>query len=155
MNRRLFNITSLLSAVLLGASLALSLATLWLNPWQHRISFTPQFHVGVSNGRGNFASGLGNLVFFSSEEWGPVFNAITGLADRNGKVHLVPGLDRDVLWNSFGVYYRCLYRHDSTTHWTLAIDLVYPLLLLAILPSIWAIHRYKSRKGRPQVNEVK
>ena len=143
MARRLFNFMSLLSTVLLGCTLVLSLSTHWLNPWDHRISFTPQFHAGVDNGRSNVNSGLGKLVFCSSEEWGPAFCVITGGIGSDGKVHLIQRLDRDVLWNSFGVYYRCLYYHDRTTLWTLSVDLGYPFLAFAILPSIWAVRRYK------------
>lgn len=147
MARRLFNIISLVSAILLGVTLMLSLATHWLSPWKYRISFSSQFHAGLSRARGDFYSGLGDLVFFSTKESGPLFSLITGIVGNDGKVHMAPGLDRDAGWDLFGVYWRCLYRHDGVRSWTLTIDLIYPFLLFAIAPSVWAALWYQRNRA--------
>jgi hypothetical protein len=137
MTPRLLNYTAFASAILAGFTLILYLTESQLNPWNYRISITPEFHMGVAQN---------SLVVFNSAEFGPVLNAITGIGDSEGKVHLVVAQD---VWRQFGgLYYRYIQQRDGRVFWMLAVNVGYPLLLFTVLPAAWIYRCIKQRRGR-------
>jgi hypothetical protein len=140
MTGRLLNYITFASAILAGCTLILYLTESHLNPWDHRISITPEFHVGVMH---DFTRS--SLAIFNSAEFGPIFNAVTGIADSEGKVHLV--VAQDVGWQFGGIYYRYIQRRDGIIFWTLAVNVGYPLLLFTVLPAAWIYRCAKRQRG--------
>jgi len=118
------------SCILCGVSLILLLLSLFLNPRDHRISFTEDYHLGLWRGR---------IVFFSDPEYGPYRGSIIGLTDADGNVY--PPLEREIKWgDSLGVYFR-YFRWTDSTLWTLTVSLLWPMgifgLPFAICVCVW------------------
>jgi len=62
MARRTFNVACLVSPILLVITLAMCVAGFVLNPWDHRVSLSDEFHVGVMSPRwGDFLLGREEL----------------------------------------------------------------------------------------------
>jgi hypothetical protein len=138
MVQRLFSYTSLASAILAVVTLVFLLSRSDLSPSKDRISLTPELHVGVLH---NFTQS--SLVVFDNLEFGPVFNAVTGVADADGRIYSF--VDRDTAWHRFGIYLRQIERRDGITCMTFAVSLYYFLLLFAFLPSIWILRHWRQR----------
>ena len=131
---RAFNIGVLVSVVLLGVTVALWVAALNSNQWDHRLSLGNSFHIGVCG------PGLDSrLVFFSDSEYGPYSGSIIQL---NGS----PPLERKIgFGDTLGIYYRYFRFPDGgPTLWTLMLSLWYPTILFVVLPIIWWI-RYRRK----------
>jgi len=161
-----FKIATLLSFVLLLATLGLSLATRWLNPWDHRVSLSEHFHISVWEGFSG--DKLGMLVFYNNAQYGPYRGSIISLSDdkappsirrgwsaldydfgqitsfkRNGSVELI-----EKACDLPGVYFRHIWWPDQPMPlWTLMISPAYPLVLFGILPAIWAFRHWKKLSG--------
>ncbi|MHC4691816.1 MAG: hypothetical protein ACYS67_03670 [Planctomycetota bacterium] len=180
MARRCFTITSLISSVLLGFTLVLTIAAVWLNPWKQRLTITDSFHIGLG-----FQDDLiGRIVFFNDSKYGPYQGSIMGLSDKEGNLLYEGGRARPIrkcLWSvgdysichvdyvneqgepvlkrracDFpGIYYRYFVWPD-TSLWTLAVSFLYPLLLFALLPALWIGRKlmqrrhYTKPKSQPQ-----
>ena len=130
MSQRIFAIASLASAVLWGCVILLWASSFILNPRDQRLSVTDTFHVGLLKGR---------IVFFNDKDYGPYQGSIIAIGDEH--------LPRSVAWGDrYGVYYRYFAWSDSTL-WTLSVSLLYPVVLLAILPVIRLWKRSRIRKA--------
>ena len=132
----------LASAMLWVLSVVGAFLTLALNPWDHHLSPTPEFRVGVWSGFSlpHPVRGLCNpdpvLVFF---------NQIDGryrgsLYTVEGDPH--PPVVTRVDWGFPRIYYRH-FRYDKAVEWTLMVSLWYPLILFAIGPVVWGVSRWK------------
>jgi hypothetical protein len=142
MLRRSFKFVSAASAVMLGATLILSIATFILNPWQHYISFSDTFHVGVWRG----GDTLGRIVMFSDAGYGPYRGSLLQITDGDGNAF--PVFDKEVRFGgSFGIYYR-YFRREEWVLWTMVLSLWYPATLFSILPAIRLIVRRQSASDK-------
>jgi len=141
MSGGLLKYVTLLSAMLFVASLLLLLAALVLNPWDHSLSVTRDFHVGVR------ARGLdARLVCFNDKDYRPYTGSIIQLVDSQGNVY--PPLLRETrVGDSCGVYYR-YFRSKDAILWTLMISLWYPVALFAVLPTLCAVKSLRCRAHR-------
>ncbi len=111
-------VLSCLTVILLVLSLA-------MNPWDHRISLSDDFHVGLWAGR---------AVFFNDAEYGPYRGSIIGLTDSDGNAD--PPLEREIKWgDSLGVYFR-YFRWPDSTLWTLMVSLLWPLAIFGLPTAI-------------------
>ena len=142
MATKTFQFVCVLSFVLCGITVLLFALSFVLNPWDHRISFTDDFHVGLMQGR---------VVFFSDAEPGPYQGSIIGIVDDNGNVY--PPLEREIGWgDTLGIYFRYFRWTDSdSTLWTLTVSLLWPLAIFG-LPSafricLWWRSRVASRRN--------
>jgi hypothetical protein len=141
MPRRLFNVASFVSAVLAGGTLVLSLAMFVSSPWNHRVSLTNRFHVGVWSGFGGDT--LGRLVIFNDDQYGPYRGSVVQIGDGKGNAY--PRFDRELArGDSFGIYYRYFRESNGTTLWTLMVSLWYPLILFALLSAAWVVRKRRS-----------
>lgn len=135
MQNRLFNVASVVSAVLLCLIVVAWFAAGAVDPRKHFVCLSNGWHLSI-NARGADA----RLQVFNDPSYGPYIGSIIGLAgDRNGPK--VSGVG-DVA----GVYYRMIRWPDGTSLWTLSLSLVYPLLVTLPLPLTWLIRR--SRRPR-------
>jgi hypothetical protein len=129
-----------------GLTVALSLAGFVTNPCDHRLSVTESFHVGIWGGFDGPTFGC--LMFFNNAQYGPYRGSIIGLSagpDDPPQYQLSAWGD----WDYSGVYSRHIYWPDSdTTLWTLAISLLYPLFLFAMLPLAWMWRHWSARRLR-------
>jgi hypothetical protein len=134
MTHRVLAITTWISGIALIASLVLASASVWLDPWQQRLSFGKDVHVGVWSAWGP------RLIFFNDAEYGPYRGSTIALVDDGGNTY-----PRDFKPSGFGdvagVYYRhFVWTNTNDTLWTLMVSLWYPIVLFAALPG-WAIVR--------------
>lgn len=158
MTHRIFNIASVVSAVGVGCSLLLWLATFVISPWDHRVSFTDGFNVSVWSGFSGDT--LGRLVIYSDAKYGPYRGSIKGIGGENaqkerwgwhhgdydfGKITFTnPNgtVDRLRLGDLPGIYFRHFQIHGKArTLWTLMVSIWYPLILFSIFPGAWIIRR--------------
>jgi hypothetical protein len=97
-----------ISAVLLAISLFLAIASIWLDPMQHRLSLNDDFHLSVQ------ARGLDTrIVFFNHADYGPYRGSMVGILDAQGNVY--PPLEVKRYFGDFaGVYYRYFRWSDAT-----------------------------------------
>jgi hypothetical protein len=115
------------SAVLLVITLAVVIAGIWANPWDHAISFNQDFYIAVWN-RG-FDS---RLVFFNDREYGPYRGSIIALVD-SAKPR--SPFERELRFgDTWGIYYRYFRWPNGQVLWTLMMSLWYPVAIFAILP---------------------
>jgi hypothetical protein len=130
--RRWFDAAALVSTTILGATVVLWLIGSAISP----LSITDSFHIGVWSGFD------GRLVFYNDKEYGPYHGSIIALSDAPP-----PRVQIQAWGNSFGVYYRHFYFPKSgKTLWTLAISLLYPFFLFAIVPLAWGRCRWWSAR---------
>ena len=106
-------------ALLLG----LSIASVWINPWDQYFSISRQFHIGI------WGQGLDvRLVFFNDADYGPYRGSMISLDGD-------PPLDRAVYFgDTAGIYYR-YFRVAGSSLWTLMLLIWYPIALFATLPA--------------------
>lgn len=130
------------SFVLCGITILLFALSFVLNPWDHRISFTDDFHVGLMQGQ---------VVFFSDAEPGPYLGSIIGIVDENGNVY--PPLEREIGWGeTLGVYFRYFRWTDSdSTLWTLTVSLWWPLTIFGLPSAFPLCLRWRSRVASRQI----
>ncbi len=143
---RTFDVASLISSILLGCTVVLWASAFAISPWDHRLSMSSTFHVGVWGGfDGPF---VGRLVFFSDKEYGPYRGSVICLSDSQGNLSR-PMITR--AWgDAFGVYYRHFHWLDTgETLWTLMVSLAYPLLIFSVLPAAWLWRRCRQLKAPP------
>jgi hypothetical protein len=162
MKRRWFKTICLTSEVLLGLTVGLTIAALWLNPWKQHLSVTDSFHIGLF--RGFRDEVIGRIVFFNDSEHGPYGGSIIGSVDAKGNLLYEGGrarLSRKFFWRVGrysiyrgayvdeqgeavredslcdlpGIYYR-RFEWAEATVWTLAVSLWYPLFLFGLLPGL-------------------
>ena len=89
MARKAIQFACMTSLVLFGVSVVLVALSLSLNPWDHRVSLTDEFHIGLWRGR---------VVFFNDAEYGPYRGSIISLVPADGNLH--PPLEREITWGS-------------------------------------------------------
>lgn len=122
------------SFVLFGVSVILFALSFGVNPWDQRISFTDDFHVGLLRGR---------IVFFNDVACGPYQGSIIGLVDGDGNVY--PPLEREINWgDSLGVYVR-YFRWTDSTLWTLTVSLLWPLGIFGLPCAFWMFLCWRRR----------
>lgn len=135
MIRRIFNVASLISALLLASTLLVWAWSFWADPWKDHLSINSGFHVGVYAGR----------VDFFSDESGPYHGSIISLSDANG-VPVRPYVKRG-FGDAFGLYYRHIrFVQSGATLWTLSVSLAYPLAMFAVLPAIWGWKQWRTKR---------
>ncbi len=126
MARQTLTIATWVSGALLSLMLVLAFASIWINPWDHRLSLSDGFHVGVL-GRGFDV----RLAFFNDADYGPYRGSITRLDEHPVRVlHF---------GDTAGVYYR-YFRWADYTLWTLMVSVWYPTAFFAILPA-WRLRQ--------------
>ena len=131
---RIFNIASLIFAAMLACTMLLWLSAFVVNPWDHSLSVTSDFHVGIWGGFDGLP--VGNVVFFNNKEYGPYRGSIITLSGDDGG--LPPSLQATAWGPAYGVYYRHFHWLDSGTNlWTLMVSLAYPFALFSVLPVAW------------------
>ncbi|MEX0702389.1 MAG: hypothetical protein WD069_09865 [Planctomycetales bacterium] len=126
------------STFMLAIAVLLFLAGYLLSPWDHFLSFSDDFHVGV------WGRGLDSrIVFFNDVEYGPYCGSIIGLIDADGNVH-PPREREEAFGDSWGIYYR-YFQWPESTLWTLMVSLWYAVAVFAIMPSVcllrWTLRR--------------
>jgi hypothetical protein len=166
-SHRKFNVASLVSLVLAIFTLVLWLLTFAVTPWDHRISFTKNFHVSVWSG---FSSDtLGRLVVFNNAQYGPYRGSTMGIGGPNthevrqgwhtanydsgfGQITYIGErgevVDRVRACTLPGIYFRHFLVHDQPLPlWTLMVSFWYPLFLFSVLPTVWIFRRWRSRRS--------
>lgn len=132
-----FNRCCIVSVTLLAATLILLPFSWVANPRLHYVSLTDTLHVGLCcRGLRDLDRG-GCLVFFNDSLRGPYRG---GLISVNIEGVVYGGPDHEVRADWFGVYYR-YFRWPDDMVWTLMIRLFYPILLFAVLPTVWLVPR--------------
>lgn len=166
MTRRWLDIATVVSGVFVSFTVVLWLATFAISPWDHRLSFTQHFHVGVWSGFSGDT--LGRLVFFNNGEYGPYRGSIIALADTNhpsakrgwsigdydmGRITDYNGKGEVAIQERVcdlpGIYFRhihTLWPKEYPPLWTLMVSLWYPLFLFSILPVAWIFRRWRLRR---------
>ena len=151
---RLRKISTIVSAVLCGLLVALYVVSYCLDRSAQFFHLTPSFHVGFSNG---------GAYFFSHDQ--PWLDGIISLSDTNATKPVVSswhigdyygfyhsssverhgsdsGLLTVTIFNLPGSRFRGVsYFWESRPIWTFLVSLWYPILLLAVLPTLWFYRR--------------
>lgn len=151
---RLRKISTFVSAVLCGLLIALYAVSYYLDRPAQCIRVTPSFHIGFRDG---------GAYFFSHDQ--PWLDGTISLVGTNAPKDVVsswhmgnyygfyhsssverPGSDSGLLtvtiFNFPGSRFREVsYFWESRPIWTLLVSLLYPILLLAILPALWFYSR--------------
>jgi hypothetical protein len=137
MIHRAFAIATILSAVFLGITVFLAVASNCdIDTQQHRVSITGNCHATVAHGR---------IVFFNNAKFGPYLGGAVALSDDVGVVR--PHTETTGFGDAWGIYYRHVRWLDSDDIvWTAAISPAYPVLVFALLPAIWAGCRWRRRR---------
>src|SRR5271157_3829938 len=135
MFRRIFNTLSLFSAILLACTIILWAWSFWTDPRKDCVSFSGNFHVAVENGR---------VSFFNVKDYGPYHGSLISLSSAQGPAF--PAFaERRGFGDTLGVYYRYFRWADSgIVLWTLSVTLLYPMVVFAMLPTIWAWKRWRA-----------
>gem|GEM_PF-5709135 len=164
-SHRRFNVASLVSLVLAVFTLVLWLLTFAVTPWDHRISFTQNFHVSVWRG---FSDDIpGRLVFFNATN-GPFVGGTIALSStndpppvrriwhlgKNGFGHITilqrGGEISERFCDLPGVYFRHIrWFNNYLPVWTLAISFWCLFFLFSILPMVWIFRRWRARYSKP------
>ena len=125
--KRIFDVVTLISAVLFVCVLLLLIVSHWIDPHEHHVSFSEDFHVSVYDR---------HLAFFNVSEYGPYTGSIIAL-DIGG---VMPSIKKVSFGYTFGIYYRYFKWADTNdVLWTLLINLWYLLVLFSALPVIRCI----------------
>ena len=139
MAHRVLRISTCLSTALLAIAVALCIAGIWINPWDHRLSLSDTFHVAVWGREWDT-----RLVFFNDAEYGPYRGSIIALVDDQGNGY--PAFEREVRFgDTAGIYHRYFRWPGGVTLWTFMLSLWYPIALFAILPLRWCVVRCRAR----------
>ena len=156
----------LISFACLVFTLALAGLSFATSPWDHRISFTHGFHVGVWNCR---------IMFFNDADYGPYRGSIIHLSGADGILLYRGSISREVrdkvcVLGEYG-FVRTHYvdvnsagsvmqgdtycelpaishRHFASLEpilWTLMVSLAYPAVIFSVLPLIWCARGLKHR----------
>jgi len=135
MTRRIFNTLSLISAILLACTIILWAWSFWTDPRKDCVSFSRNFHVAVENVR---------VSFFNVKDYGPYHGGILSLA--SGEETAFPAFaERRGFGDTLGIYYRYFRWADSgIILWTLSVTLLYPMIVLAVLPTVGAWKRWRA-----------
>jgi hypothetical protein len=158
-----------LSGVSFLLAAVLSMVSYSLDMQRHSVALSPRFHVGFFDGRAWFYSHewpyTGSTIHISDGDrvtyGGSVGHRINPTASWRlgdygkfretyvGDAREVVG--RDTGSDFPGIYYRAFDWVGHEPLWTLRISLLYPLLLLAGIPALWASRwlrlKYKERIG--------
>jgi hypothetical protein len=138
MKFRMLKAASIISTLLLVLTLIFCVASIWINPWNYRLSLSNNFHLGVWGQTFDI-----RLVIFNDAEYGPYRGSIISVSDGQGNEF--PKVDRKIgFGDTAGVYYRYFRWPDSTVLWTLMISLWYFVALFAILPTLWIVRHLRS-----------
>lgn len=164
-SHRKFNVASLVSLVLAIFILVLWLLTFAVTPWDHRISFTRNFHVSVWSGFSGDT--LGRLVVFNNAQYGPYRGSIMSIGGKNthetrwgwhmrdydfGQITFTTQkgeVDKVRVCDLPGIYFRDFQIHsENRPLWTLMVSLWYPLFLFSILPAVWIFRCWLLRRSQ-------
>jgi len=133
--KRIFNFVTIISTALFILILLLLVLSHWIDPHEHRLSFSKDFHVSVYDR---------DLAFFNNSEYGPYRGSIIAL-DVQGQM---PSIRKVAFGYTFGIYFRYFKWADTgDVLWTLLLNLWYLLALFSVLPVIWLSLRFCSKKG--------
>jgi hypothetical protein len=106
----------------LAVTLMLAVSTFWINAYDHHLSLTDEFHVGVGIYSPSFHP---RLVVFNNTDYGPYRGSLIGLSDGQGGIVGGP-LQMRYFGDTAGIYYRWFLWPEGTI-WTLMISLWYPI----------------------------
>jgi hypothetical protein len=136
MIRRIFNALSLISAIFLTCTIILWAWSFWTDPRKECLSFSENFHVAVENGR---------VSFFNVKDYGPYHGSVISLSSGEETAYS-SFAERRGFGDTLGIYYRYFRWADSgIILWTLSVTLLYPMIVLAVLPTIWAWKRWRAK----------
>jgi hypothetical protein len=136
MLRRVFNTLSMISASFLACMVLLWVWSFWTDPRKDyfSLSFSDDFHVAVLNGR---------VEFFNVKDYGPYHGSIIGIAG------VTKFAERRGFGDAYGIYYRYFrWAESEAVLWTLSVNLLYPLIVFAALPTIWAWLWWRAKSSR-------
>jgi len=136
MFRRIFNMLSLVSAILLAATIILWAWSFWTDPRKDCLAFSGDSHVAVEYGR---------VSFFNDKEYGPYHGSIIALTSPEMPIERIFA-ERRGFGDTAGIYYRYFRWADSgAILWTLSISLFYPIIVFVVLPFIWVWKRWRHK----------
>ena len=142
MKPRIFDTLSLISAILLACTIILWPWSFWAEPGKDYLSFTDEFHVGVYRGR---------LDLFNSEY--PYHGSIIAITSLERPIERIFS-ERRAFGDTVGIYYRYFCWADSgAVLWTLSVSLLYPLIVFAVLPTIWGWKWWRVRSFCPNAQK--
>lgn len=132
MIRHRFNLAALISLCLFVLVVFLCISTLWLNPWDHYISLTPQLNIAVIGD-----DTIGRVVIFNDDAYGPY---------RGSMIDSTTVIAEHHFGDTAGIYFR-YFRWSTGTLWTLMASFWYPAVLFGVLPLIWIVTYRKTDSG--------
>ena len=145
LKRRIFNTISLISAVLLVCTISLGTWSFWTDPRTDCLSMGDEFHVAVQYGR---------VSFFNVKNYGPYHGSIISLSSSKDSADGVFAVRRG-FGDACGIYYRYFrWAESGDVLWTLSVSLVYPLILFAVLPTVWTLRRWRAGRLRGDHEEM-
>jgi len=135
MKSRIFNTVSLISAILLACTIFLWAWSFWTDPRKDCLSFSGDFHVAVQHGR---------VVFFNVKDYGPYHGSIIALTSPEWPIERIFS-KQQAFGDICGIYYRYFRWADSgDVLWTLSVSLFYPMIVFAVLPTIWVWKQWRA-----------
>jgi hypothetical protein len=141
---RLFSFSVLLSTVTLCLLCIAWLVAGFTNPCAQHLNLNHQWHIGLDS------RGIDARMEIFSGSYGPYSGGITSVAGPHGQLPDTPRVLG--FGDTLGVYFRRVPIPSGGYWWTLSLSLAYPLVLAAILPSVWVLrHRKRTslRRGFP------
>ncbi|MFW6114477.1 MAG: hypothetical protein ACOC7K_01925 [bacterium] len=142
MAHRPISFAAAISFSLLAVILALAIASIWIHPWNHRLTITEGFHIGAWGRDWDV-----RLVLCNDLDYGPYCGSIIGIVDDEGNVQ--PPLEDEAHFGDMaGIYYR-YFRWADATLWTLMVSLWYPASMSAVLPALWLLRSRRRDKDDP------
>jgi len=78
------------------------------------------------------------LIAFNNVQYGPPICVIMGINGSESSDW------SETFWKSAGIFYRCISRRGRGESWVFGINLLYIVLLLAIVPAFWFFRRNRA-----------
>lgn len=119
--------------IALAVTLILAVSSFWINAYDHHLSLTNEFHVGVVNASRWFDP---RFVLFNNTDYGPYRGSLIGLSDGQGGIVGGP-LKMRHFGDTAGIYYRWFLWPEGVNWWTLMVSLWYPTAFFAAFLVWW------------------
>lgn len=131
----------------LAVTLTLAVSTFWINAYDHHLSLTDEFHVGVGNYSPSFHP---RFVVFNNTDYGPYRGSLIGLSDGQGGIVGGP-LQMRYFGDTAGIYYRWFLWPDGVILWTLMISLWYPIAFFTAALVLCRIRRSGRARSKSDI----